>query len=151
MELVTLTTAITTLIFSEALKEGGKNLGKGVSEQIARLIAIVREKLKAVGTEGLLTRVQNQPTEFNKSIFKAELQSHIKEDETFANQLKQIMKQLELTEDIRQVMATGIEISGNLEAEDMSQKATRGSSVEQEMLKDIKAQNIKLGNLNQES
>ena len=41
--------------------------------------------------------------------------------------------------------------SGDLEAEDMSQKATRSSSVQQEMLKDVKAQNLKLGNLSQES
>jgi hypothetical protein len=33
----------------------------------------------------------------------------------------------------------------------MSQKATHGRSVQQEMLKDVKAQNLKLGNLSQES
>ncbi len=151
MELVTLATAITTLIFSEALKEGGKTLGKGVSEHIARLVTVIREKFKAVGTEGLLTRAQNQPTESNKSIFKAELETQINEDETFANHLKELVNQLESSEIIRQVMASGIEISGDLEAEDMSQKATRSSSVQQEMLKDVKAQNLKLGNLSQES
>lgn len=151
MEFVTLATIITKLIFSEALKEGGKTLGKGVSEQVARLVTVIREKFKAVGTEGILTRTQNQPTESNKSIFQAELETQINEDETFANHLKELMKQLEAAGVIRQIMASGIEVSGNLEAEDMSQKATRGSSVEQQMLKDIKAQNVRLGNLNQES
>lgn len=42
-------------------------------------------------------------------------------------------------------------ISSDLEAGDMTQKAGRGSSVEQEMLTDVKAQNIRLGNLSQES
>ena len=67
MELVTLATIITKLIFSEALKEGGKTLGKGVSEQVARLVTAIREKFKAVGTEGILTRVQ---MEFCKRCFR---------------------------------------------------------------------------------
>ncbi|WP_228059794.1 hypothetical protein [Plectonema radiosum] len=112
---------------------------------------MIREKFKVVGTEGLLTRTQNKPTESNKSIFQAELETQISEDETFAHQIRESIKQLESTGVIRQVMASNIELSGDLEAEDMNQKATFGSSVEQEMLKDIKAQNIKLGNLSQES
>jgi hypothetical protein len=38
-----------------------------------------------------------------------------------------------------------------LKAKDISQKAARGGSVEQEMLKGVKATNIDLGNLNQEA
>ncbi len=151
MEPVALATAVTTIIFAEALKEGGKNIGKSASEQVARLLTIIREKFKVVGTEGLLTRTQNKPTESNKSIFQAELETQISEDETFSHQIQELIEQLKSTGVIRQVMASGIELSADLEAEDMNQKATLGSSVEQEMLKDIKAQNIKLGNLNQES
>jgi hypothetical protein len=151
MEPVALATAVTTIIFAEALKEGGKNIGKSASEQVARLLTIIREKFKVVGTEGLLTRTQNNPTESNKSIFQAELETQISEDETFSHQIQELIEQLKSTGVIRQVMASGIELSADLEAEDMNQKATLGSSVEQEMLKDIKAQNIKLGNLNQES
>jgi len=48
-------------------------------------------------------------------------------------------------------MASSIELTGDFEAEDMVQEASRGSLVEQEMLTDVKAQNIRLGNLSQES
>ncbi|MHC5732546.1 MAG: hypothetical protein ACYTXY_52530, partial [Nostoc sp.] len=62
MEPITLTaTAIATLIFSEALKEGGKALGKGISEKVAQLLSAIREKFQTAGTEGLLTRAQENP------------------------------------------------------------------------------------------
>jgi len=43
------------------------------------------------------------------------------------------------------------QLSGDLKAKDISQKATRSGAVEQEMLKGVKAQNIDVGNLNQEA
>ncbi|ARV58726.1 hypothetical protein BZZ01_08810 [Nostocales cyanobacterium HT-58-2] len=152
MEPATLTAAaIATLIFSEAVKEGGKTLGKGVSEQIAKLLNLIRDKFQSAGTEGLLTRAQENPVEKNTSKFQDELETQMEEDETFANQLRELMKELESTGVVRQVMASGIEVSGALEAADMQQKTTRGGTVEQEMLKDIKAGDVKLGNLTQES
>jgi len=46
MEPVSLTAAaIATLIFSEALKEGGKTLGQGISQQLAQLLNAIRQKL----------------------------------------------------------------------------------------------------------
>jgi hypothetical protein len=147
MEPVTLTaTAITTLLFSEALKEGGKALGKGVSEQVSQLLSAIRQKFRAVGTEGLLTRAQNQPTEGNKSIFQAVLETQMTEDEEFAKHLSELVKQLESATVTRQVMARGIEAKGNLELEDGTQEATQG---EQEMATELKGKDIKLKNLNQ--
>ncbi|MFN6515667.1 MAG: hypothetical protein RMY29_014395 [Nostoc sp. CreGUA01] len=53
MEPVSLTAAaIATLIFSEALKEGGKTLGQGISQQVAQLLNAIRQKFQASGTEG---------------------------------------------------------------------------------------------------
>ncbi|HEY9637081.1 MAG TPA: hypothetical protein V6D14_27020 [Coleofasciculaceae cyanobacterium] len=147
MEPVTLTaTAITSLLFSEALKEGGKALGKGVSEQVSQLLSAIRQKFRAVGTEGLLTRAQNQPTEGNKSIFQTVLETQMTEDEEFANHLSELIKQLESAEVTRQVMARGIEAKGNLELEDATQEAKRGK---QEMATELKGEDIKLKNLNQ--
>lgn len=147
MEPVTLTaTAITTLLFSEALKEGGKALGQGVSEQVSQLLSAIRQKFRAVGTEGLLTRAQNQPTEGNKSIFQTVLETQMTEDEDFAKHLSELVKQLESATVIRQVMARGIEAKGNLELEDATQEATQG---EQEMATELKGKDIKLKNLNQ--
>ncbi|MCC5666057.1 hypothetical protein LC653_19560 [Nostoc sp. CHAB 5784] len=153
MEPITLTatTMIATVFFSEAVKEGGKSLGTAVSKMVSQLITAVRNKFKAAGTEGLLTRAEKQPTEANINLVKAELAVQMEEDAGFAAELNDLLAQLQATEVVRQVILKGIEVSGNLEAEDVTQKASRGSSVEQEMLRDVKAQNIRLGNLSQES
>ncbi len=152
MEPITLTAAtIATLFFSEALKEGGKSLGTGVSKAATKLIVTVRDKFKRSGTEGLLARAEKQPTEANVNLVQAELAVQMEEDDGFATQLKELLSQLEAAGVVRQVMASGIALSGDLEAEDMTQKASRGSSVEQEMLTDVKAQNIRLGKSSQES
>lgn len=152
MEPIALAAAtIATLFFSEALKEGGKSLGAGVSKVVTQLMTTVRDKFQRAGTEGLLARAEKQPTEANVNSVKAELAAQMEEDAGFATQLKELLSQLEAAGVVRQVMASGIAVSGDLEAEDMTQKASRGSSVEQEMLKDVKAQNIRLGNLSQES
>ena len=151
MEPVTLTAAtIATLFFSEAAKEGGKSLGSGVSKAVSQLVAIVKNKFRASGTEGVLARAEKQPTEANVDRVKAELAAQMEEDAGFAAELKDLLAQLEAAGVMRQVMASGIEVSGDLEAEDMSQKASRDGSIEQEMLTDVKAQNIRLGKLSQE-
>ncbi|MHC5862530.1 hypothetical protein [Nostoc sp.] len=143
---------IVSLFFSEAIKEGGKGLGKGAADTFTLLIKTIREKFKAEGTEGLLTRAQNQPTEVNKTKLQDELQAQIDADETFAQKLKELVEQLQAQDErIHQVVLSEIELTGDLKAKDISQKATRGSSIEQEMFKQVKAQNIELGNLNQEA
>ena len=51
---------LVSLFFSEAIKEGGKALGKGAAETFTLLKKnTVREKFKAEGTEGLLKRGVN--------------------------------------------------------------------------------------------
>ncbi len=143
---------IVSLFFSEAIKEGGKDLGKGVADKFTELVNTIREKFKAEGTEGLVTRAQNQPTEANKEKLRDELQTQMEADTTFANQVKLLVEQLQAQDErIRQIVLSEIEITGDLKAQDISQKATRGSAVDQEMLKGVKATNIDLGNLNQEA
>lgn len=152
MEPITLTAAaIATLFFSEAAKEGGKSLGAGASKLVSQLITTVRNKFKATGTERLLARAEKQPTEANVNSVQAELVAQMEEDEGFTTQLQELLTQLEAAGVVRQVMASGIEVAGDLEAEDMSQKSSHSSSVDQEMLTNVKAQNIRLGNLRQES
>ncbi len=143
---------IVSLFFSEAVKEGGKALGKGATDTFTLLINTIREKFRAEGTEGLLKRAENDPTQANKTNLQNELQTQIDADEAFANKLKELVQQLQAQDErIRQVVLSGIELSGDLKAKDISQKATRDGSVEQEMLKQVKATNIELGNLTQES
>lgn len=152
MEPITLTAAtIATLFFSEALKEGGKSLGTGISKTVGQLIKAVRNKFKAAGTEGLLVRAEKQPTEPNVNLVEAELVAQMEEDERFATELRTLLAQLEAAGVVRMVMVSGVEVAGDLEAENMTQEVSRGSSVEMEMVTKVKAQNIKLGNLRQKS
>ncbi|MGH7999096.1 MAG: hypothetical protein ACREPR_06625 [Brasilonema sp.] len=143
---------IVSLFFSEAIKEAGKALTKGVTDTFAQLVNTIREKFKAEGTEGLLKRAENEPTEKNKEKLQDELQTQMDADEVFTNKLKELVQQLQAQDEkIRQVVLSEIELTGDLKAKDISQKATRGGSVEQEMVKGVKATNIDLGNLNQEA
>jgi hypothetical protein len=156
MEPVTLTAAtIATLLFSEAVKEGGKSLGAAVSKVLGQLMAIVRQRFKAGGTEGLLARAEKQPTAANINLVQAELVAQMSEDEGFAAQLQDLLAQLEAAGAVRQVMASGIEVTGDFEAKEMRQKTGQqedgAGSIEQEMLTNVKAQNIRLGKLSQES
>lgn len=138
--------SIATLLFSEALKEGGKTLGKGVSEQFSKLLTLIREKFKAVGTEGLLTRVQEEPTDTNKKRFLQELEYQINQDISFANQLKGLIQKLESVEQVRHVMASEMKIAGNFTARNMRQE----SSGSQKMLSDIDVgKDVEVGDLEQ--
>ncbi|MBD2341427.1 hypothetical protein H6G64_31245 [Calothrix sp. FACHB-156] len=143
---------IVSLFFSEAIKEGGKALGKGAVDTFAHLVNTIREKFKAHSIDGILTQAQNQPTETNKAIFQTVLQNQIDADKEFANKLRELVQQLQAQDkNVRQVVLSEIEVTGDLKAKDISQKASRDGSVEQEMLKGVKATNIDLGNLNQEA
>lgn len=142
--------AAMTLLFSEALKEGGKALGKGMSDQVAQLISIIHQKFQKAGTEGLITRAEKQPTESNLEIVEGELVTLMEADQAFTDQLGKLIKQFEQTGIIRQVMASGIE-ARNVEAGSMTQRATKGTSVDQIMGSDLKVDvDVKFGDLNQE-
>ncbi|KAB8318271.1 hypothetical protein SD81_017120 [Tolypothrix campylonemoides VB511288] len=143
---------IVSLFFSEAIKEGGKALTKGVTDTFAQLVNTIREKFRAEGMEGLLKRAENDPTQKNKEKLQDELQTQMDADEAFTSKLKELVQQLKAQDErIRQVVLSEIELTGDLKAKDIKQKATRDGSVEQEMVKGVKAQNIDLGNLNQEA
>jgi hypothetical protein len=142
--------AVVTLLFSEAFKEGGKALGKGVSDQVAQLISTIHQKFQRAGTEGLIVRAEKQPTESNIAMVEAELVTQMEDDKTFANQLEKLIEQLERTGITRQVLASGIEAS-KVEVGDMTQKAKQGRSVDQIMGSNLKVDgDVKFGDLNQE-
>jgi hypothetical protein len=152
MEAITaIATTITTLIFSEALKEGGKALGKSASDKIAQLVTTIRQRFKESGTEGLLTRAEKQPTESNIAIVEAELITQMSNDEVFVRHLEELLKQLEQVGVTRQIMVSGIRAK-TLEVEgDMTQKANKNGT--QVMGADLKIDgDVKfVGNLSQQS
>ena len=153
MEPITLTaTAIATLIFSKALEKGGEQLGKAVSDKIGKLLNLIREKFQKEGVERKLTKAQEEPNEKNKKRFERELAEQMEDDEAFAKKLKELVEQIKAEDEkVSQIILSEIELTGDLKAQDISQKATRSSAVEQEMLKQVKAQNIDVGNLSQEA
>lgn len=143
---------IVSLFFSEAIKEGGKFAVKGVADTFARLVSTIRQKLTTEGMEGLLIRAEKDPNEKNKLQLQDELQEYINADEIFANQLKLLVEELK-TQDpkIRQVILSGIELTNDLKAQNITQKTSGSSgSVDQTMLTNIKANNINIGDLTQE-
>lgn len=140
-------TLIATTIFTKALERGGENLGEAVSNKITQIINTIRNKFKSIGMEGALTQAQVNPTEPNQKFFQQALEMQMTSDLEFAKKLVELKEQLEELEGSRQIMATGIELEGDLKAQDMKQKGGK----HQEMLTNIKAQNIDLGNLTQEN
>jgi len=151
MEPVTLAVTVATLLFSEAVKEGGKALGKGVLDLTQKLFSTVRSKFKEAGTEGLLTRAEKEPTPKNIDKVQDEVATQIKEDDRYAAQLQNLVAQLEAAGVILQVMASDLKVAEKLEAQSMSQKAAEGAIVEQRMLTNVEAKNIELGKMKQEA
>ncbi|MGB5637209.1 MAG: hypothetical protein WBM86_31105 [Waterburya sp.] len=139
--------AIATLIFSKALEKGGEQLGEAVFKKIGQIVSAVRDKFKGIGMEGVLTQAQDNPNEPNQKFFQQALEMQMTSDSEFANKLIELKEQLENLEGGRQIMASGVELEGNLKAKDMKQKGGKS----QEMLTDVKAKNIDLGNLTQEN
>jgi hypothetical protein len=151
MEPATLAVAVATLFFSEALKEGGKALGKSASELAAKLIDTVRGKFRESGTEGVLTRAENHPSQKHIDTVQDELATQMEEDESYAAQLQTLVNQLKAAGVVRQVMASGLEVAETLEAGAMTQTASGGEDVKQHMLTDVTAKNIKIGDMKQDT
>jgi hypothetical protein len=151
MEPATLAVAVATLFFSEALKEGGKTLGKGVSDLAAKLIYTVRDKFKESGTEGLLNRAEHNPTQKHIDKVQDELATQMEDDDGYAAELQNLVNQLKSAGVVRQVMASGLEVEETLEAGDMTQTVSGGTEVEQHMVTDVIAKNVKIGDMTQET
>ncbi|MEA5568187.1 hypothetical protein [Anabaena sp. UHCC 0399] len=150
MEAVTLTAAaVVSLVFSEALKEGGKALGKGVSEQFGQLLSAIRQKFQAAGTEGILKRAEENPTEKNQAKFQDELETQMEEDTDFANKLQTLMKSLQANETINQIVLKGVKVKGKAKIGDIDLTATREGAVNQEAVVDAEfGDDLDLGNVN---
>lgn len=103
-----------------------------------------------VNQENALPEV-NQHTEASIVVFQRQIETQTIEDKASATQLHDSIP-LDSLGVRRQEMLSDIEVTSNLEVKgDLTQKAQRGSSVEQKMATNLKAENILLGNLTQES
>jgi hypothetical protein len=148
MDPATLAVAAAALFFGEALKEGGKGLGKGTAELVSQVVQAIRGKFQAQQVEGLLNRAQQDPNERNQQKVVDELEAQLTEDPAFATHIQALVAQLETAGLKRQQMATDLEVKDTLKANSMTQTAT-GDTVDQEMLSRVKAKNIDIGDMSQ--
>jgi putative protein kinase ArgK-like GTPase of G3E family len=84
MEPVTvIASTIATWILNGFFAKGGEDL-----------MTAIREKFKQQGTEGLVTRAENKPTESNVQILEAELVTQMDEDKDFEKKVRELVEQL---------------------------------------------------------
>jgi uncharacterized protein YajQ (UPF0234 family) len=144
------TTAIISALLFKTFEKSGENLGEAVFTKIGQLLNIIREKFKAEGVEGKLTKAQEDPSEKNKSRLEQELALQMEDDETFAKKLKDTVEELKLDRHI-QIFFKGIDVKGGVEIGDVEQTATSGGAVQQEAVTDVKVGgDLKIGNVKQQ-
>ena len=147
---------VVSLFIGEFSKEASNALVRSISTKgiqiIKMLSGTIRRKFQTSKLEGILENVEKDPTESNRSMFSMFLEKHMIEDESFFKELTELLEQLQISEGKTvQVMLSNINVTDNLEVGDMKQNSTNaGKSVKQTMATDIKAKNVKLGNLTQE-
>ncbi len=128
----------------------GRKVQKETIEKIARALDLKPTDIVTTNKWNP-SPAEIQLKEANMIVFPEELETQMTEDEALATQLDSLMLPLDSAGVKRLEMLSGVEVTSNLEVGDLSQKAPRGSSVELKMATNLKAENIKLGNLTQES
>ena len=153
MEPLSLTAgAIASLIFSEAIKKGGQELGKIVSDKIGQLLNLIREKFQKEGVEGKLTKAQEDPSDKNKSRFERGLAEQMEDDEAFAKKLKALMDELKSDDRVNQIFFKDVKVKGGAAIGDVEQANMRGGSVNQEAVTGVEVgKDFKIGNVKQQS
>jgi hypothetical protein len=148
---ITTAVAASTLIF-KALEKSGEKLGEALLGKIGQLINLVLEKFKSKGVEGILTQVENNPTEANKHMFQMILEMQTSQDGIFAEKLKVLVDDLKSNSQVNQIFLKNIDVAGNAEIDNVSQVSTSTSSVNQEAATNLKlGGNLKIGNVKQQN
>lgn len=144
------TAAIVSALLFKAFEKGGEKLGEAVSAKIGQLLNLIRDKFKAEGIEGKLTKAQEDPSEKNNSRLKQELEAQMEDDEAFAKNLKKLVDELESDQHI-QIFFNGVSVTGNAEIGDVEQTLTSGGSGRQEAITDVNVGgNLKISNVKQQ-
>ena len=148
---LTVATVITALVI-EASKETGKLIVQGTHETVVKVIKMVRSRFKENETEGILNKLQDSPSEINKSIFSSLLEEEVRKNPEFSKILIGLLERIDVLDTASSQKAfSGIEVEGNIEVESIHQDSTKGSKSVQEMATNIKAKNINIGNLSQKT
>ncbi len=146
------TTAIVSVLFSKAFEKSGEKLGETFSAKIGQLLTLIQEKFKAESIEGKLQKVQEEPSEKNKSRFEQELTTQMGDDEVFAKKLKALIDEIKSNNQVNQIFFRSVSVKGNAEIGSIEQTTTQGRSVTQEAITQVDVGGtLKIGNMNQKS
>jgi hypothetical protein len=141
---------VAAMFFSEAVKEAGKGFGKAASEKAGQLTELVRAKFSKEGTEGLIVRAEQQPTDKNVEKVTDELTTLLQQDSEFEGQVHTLLRELELAGLTRQMMLSNAQFKGNLEVGDLNQTKEPGTPGDQIMASGITVEeDATLGNMTQ--
>lgn len=158
-------TVLVTLFLTKTVEKLGEQMGEKLPELTKNTLEKI-EKLKkllwhkAPDTASAIERVNNlpelveqQPQEYSLKALEAKIESATKAHPEIAEVVDAIATEYlpQIPQTVKQKMANGILLRGNFKAGDMTQKSKPGSSIDQEMLTDMKAGgDITVGNLTQE-
>jgi hypothetical protein len=146
--------AIVKLAFDEFVKSSA---GEAAKKLTGEALAKANELRKAIWAkfkgndkaEKALIAVEQEGSEAALDKLEVYLDDAMTDDVQFAEAVGQLTRQIQSLSASRQTMASGIKADGDLSAKDMTQTATSGTVREQEMLTNVEAKNINLGNLTQ--
>jgi hypothetical protein len=146
------TSAIVSILLSKAFEKSGEKLGEAVSARIGQLLNIIREKFKAEGIEGKLTKTQEDPSEKNKSRLEQELSAQMEDDEAFAKKLKALVDEIKSEDLINQIFFKDVNVKGDAEIGDIEQTSKQVGSVKQEAVTQVEVGgSLKIGNVTQKT
>jgi SMC interacting uncharacterized protein involved in chromosome segregation len=132
MEPLTLATGAVTAILTGAFTKIGEPLGSEVASNITKLVTLVKNKLRAEGTEGLLLRVEKEPSlESNIERLKAELATQISENQDFAENLLHLVAQIQSKSNASQQIKYELQARSAIELGQLRQESTGGSPINQ--------------------
>ena len=138
--------AITSLILPKAVEKVGEKLGEAALEKSGAAIQAARkavqDKLQEVGTAGLLKRVEEKPTEHNVQVLEAELVSQMEEDQAFANQMQELVNQIQaqsasFQDILSRLRAENAEIGGKITQEIEGQGRSTQRIVNESAIKNL--------------
>lgn len=150
MDVSTLAGAAVTAIVTGALTKAGEPLGKGISDKVTQLFALIKARFRSEGVDGMLTRLEKQPTEANIEHVKAELVVQLNEDRAFATKVLSLLEQIR-SQPGSQRIEQAINAEKDIEQGNINQISRHGKPVNQSICSDISSKgSVKLGDINQE-
>jgi hypothetical protein len=148
--------AIAQLAFNEFIKSSaGEAAKKLTGEALAKaneLRQLIWAKFRGSDrAETALAEVEKEATPAALDKVTKLLDAEMALEPDFAAQIRQLAEEVQALKVSRQTMASDLKVEGNLKAQSMTQRAKSGDVRDQQMLTNVEAGNIELGDLTQES